>query len=211
MVPPLARSKKPLCCRSAPVKLPRSWPKSSLSMSCGATAPQLSGRKALRAPPRELVERLRRELLAGAALPDQHDGGRGRRHARQLVVQHLHALRAAEYAAEAAHAPQLVPQLADLVLQRGGFLRMPQHRLHTLQVRGLYQVIAGARPQRRHGAVDGGVAGDDDDFGRFRLIELAQQLDSLSVREAQDQSAAHRDAGGRARCAHRAGCARAPR
>ncbi len=80
-------------------------------------------------------------------------------------------------------APQLVPQLADLVLQCGGFLRMPQHCLHALQVGGLYQIIAGARSQRRHGAVDGGMAGDDDDFGSFRLIELTQQLDSLSVGE----------------------------
>ena len=184
-MPPLARSKKPLCCRSAPVKLPRSWPKSSLSMSCGETAPQLSGRKALVAAPGELVNGLRRQLLAGAALPDQHDRGRGRRHAGQLVVEHLHALRAAEDAPEAAHAPQLIPQLADLVLQRGGLLRMPQHRLHALQVGGLDQIIAGAGAQRGNGAVDGGMAGDDDDFGGFRLLQLAQQLDSLSVRQRQ--------------------------
>ncbi len=44
-VPPLARSKKPWCWRSAPVKLPFSWPKISLSISCGEIAPQLTARK----------------------------------------------------------------------------------------------------------------------------------------------------------------------
>ncbi len=62
---------------------------------------------------------------------------------------------------------------------------MPQHRLHALQVRGLHQVIAGARPQRRHGAVDSGVPGDDDDFGGLGLLELAQQLDTLTVGKLQ--------------------------
>ncbi len=35
----------PVACRSAPVKLPRSWPNSSLSMRVAETAPQLTGRK----------------------------------------------------------------------------------------------------------------------------------------------------------------------
>ena len=44
-VPPWARSKKPWCWRSAPVKLPRSWPKISLSIRLGEIAPQLTARK----------------------------------------------------------------------------------------------------------------------------------------------------------------------
>ena len=43
-VPPWARSKKPWCWRSAPVKLPFSWPKSSLSIRFGEIAPQLTAR-----------------------------------------------------------------------------------------------------------------------------------------------------------------------
>ena len=46
-VPPLARSKKPWCWRSAPVKLPFSWPKISLSIRCGEIAPQLTARNGL--------------------------------------------------------------------------------------------------------------------------------------------------------------------
>ncbi len=44
-VPLLARSKNPWCCRSAPVKLPFSWPKISLSIRFGEIAPQLTARK----------------------------------------------------------------------------------------------------------------------------------------------------------------------
>src|SRR5687767_7835091 len=43
-VPPCARSKKPWCWRSAPVKLPFSWPKISLSIRFGEMAPQLTAR-----------------------------------------------------------------------------------------------------------------------------------------------------------------------
>ena len=39
-VPPLASSKRPACAVSAPVKAPRSWPKSSLSISDPGSAPQ---------------------------------------------------------------------------------------------------------------------------------------------------------------------------
>ena len=41
-MPRLARSKWPLCWRSAPVKLPRSWPNISLSISVAEMAPQLT-------------------------------------------------------------------------------------------------------------------------------------------------------------------------
>jgi hypothetical protein len=42
-VPPFARSKHPFRWRSAPVKLPRSCPNSSLSIRLGETAPQFTG------------------------------------------------------------------------------------------------------------------------------------------------------------------------
>ena len=43
-MPPLARSNQPRRWVAAPVKLPRSWPNSSLSISSGAIAPQLTRR-----------------------------------------------------------------------------------------------------------------------------------------------------------------------
>jgi hypothetical protein len=72
-VPPFARSKKPMCWRSAPVKLPFSWPNSSLSISFGEMAPQLTARKCSPRPPAQVVDGLRDDFLAGAALAgDQH-------------------------------------------------------------------------------------------------------------------------------------------
>ena len=57
----------------APVKLPRSWPKSSESTSSVGMAPQLTRRKGPGRPPRAVVDRTRHDLLAGAGLAeDQH-------------------------------------------------------------------------------------------------------------------------------------------
>ena len=93
----------PCAAAAAPVKLPRSWPNSSLSISVGEMAPQLSGRKGALRPPRQQVERLRGELLAGAALADQEDRGVGRRHPVEHLVERLHRRRGAQQQAEAAH------------------------------------------------------------------------------------------------------------
>ena len=89
-VPPLARSKKPRCWRSAPVKLPFSWPKISLSIRCGEIAPQLTARNGLRAAPAQVVHGARDDLLAGAALAgDEHRdrrAGDARRSARRRAA-----------------------------------------------------------------------------------------------------------------------------
>ena len=137
------------------------------------------------APPAQLVDGVRGELLAGAALADQQRGGRSGRDAAQLIVEHLHALRAAENLAEAAELAQRIAQLADLVLQGRGLLRMAKHRLHALEIRGLDEVVARARAQRSHRAVDGRVTGDDDDFGGVRLFQLAHELDAFAIGQAQ--------------------------
>jgi hypothetical protein len=62
---------------------------------------------------------------------------------------------------------------------------MAKHSLNTVQVSGLYQVITGSRPQGGNGAVDGGMARNDDDFGRFGLVQLTYELDALTVRQAE--------------------------
>ncbi len=62
---------------------------------------------------------------------------------------------------------------------------MPQDGLHTLQIRGLDEIVARAGAQRGHRAVHRRVARDDDHFGRFRFLQLAHQLDALAVGQAQ--------------------------
>src|SRR5690606_30193927 len=64
----------------------------------------------------QLVNRLCGELLARAALSDQERRGRSRRNAAQLIVEHLHPLRAAKNATEAPKAAQRIAQLADFLL-----------------------------------------------------------------------------------------------
>ncbi len=83
-------------------------------------APQLTGRKGC------LRRRLRSwmfcaaSFLARARFADQQDGGFGRRHAADLVVQRLHRRRIAEHLAEQAQPPQLAAQVADLGLEVAG-------------------------------------------------------------------------------------------
>src|SRR5262249_21375128 len=79
----------------------------------------------------QLVDRRRREPLARAVLAHQQRRSRCRRHAAQLIVEHLHSLRAAENLAEAAELAKRIAQLADLVLKRRRLLRMTKHRLHA--------------------------------------------------------------------------------
>ena len=76
-VPPSASSKRPWRRSTAPVKAPRSWPKSSDSRRVSGSAAQLTATKGLAAPGREAVEGPGHQLLAGAALAGDEDGGAG--------------------------------------------------------------------------------------------------------------------------------------
>ena len=78
-VPPSARSNQPRRCAAAPVKLPRSWPNSSESISSGGIAPQLTRRIGPVARLRPLVDRARDHLLAGAGLAEDQHRRAGRR------------------------------------------------------------------------------------------------------------------------------------
>ena len=65
---PAASAKRPSFVAWAPVKAPRTWPKSSLSSSASGMAPQLTATNGLLARGLALVDRARDQLLAGAAL-----------------------------------------------------------------------------------------------------------------------------------------------
>ena len=72
-VPPAAASNTPRRDDTAPVKAPRSWPKSSLSSSCGGIAPQSTTRNGLSRRRAAAVDRLGRDLLARARLALEQD------------------------------------------------------------------------------------------------------------------------------------------
>ena len=78
MVPPDARSNRPGFWRSAPVKAPRSWPKSSLSIRPSGSAPQLTRIEGPCGPIGMAVQGGGDQFLAGAAFADDQHGGIGR-------------------------------------------------------------------------------------------------------------------------------------
>ena len=74
IVPPWAASNLPTRRASAPVKAPFSWPKSSLSTSSRLIAAQFTATNGRARRDAALVQRLRDELLAGAALAAHQHG-----------------------------------------------------------------------------------------------------------------------------------------
>ena len=95
-MPPSATSNRPRRSRSAPVNAPRTWPNSSLSSSGSGTALQLIATNGAGLARAVIVERARDELLAGAALADDHDRQRGRGGAIDDVEHAHHRRRAAD-------------------------------------------------------------------------------------------------------------------
>ena len=137
------------------------------------------------APARELVDGARDDFLAGAAFAEQQHRGLGGRHARDLVVDLLHRGRAADQAAEAAHAAQLVAQRADLRAQLAALRHAREHRLQALQVDGLGEVVGGAEAQRLDRALDARVAGDEDGLDRRAVLEVLEEVHAAAVGQPQ--------------------------
>ena len=72
-MPPSAASKRPIRSRRAPVKLPRTWPKNSLSKSVSGIAPQFTLTIGLPLRPLHCVDRACDKFLAGSGLAlDEH-------------------------------------------------------------------------------------------------------------------------------------------
>ena len=132
-VPPsreLEAADAPSAC--APVNAPFSWPKSSLSMSVGASAAQFtltSGACATRA---QLVERAREELLAGSGLAEQEHGRRRRRDALELAERASERGALADDARRPRTASKLLFQVRVLGLEAAGQLADPREELAFL-------------------------------------------------------------------------------
>jgi hypothetical protein len=119
-VPPFASSKSPFFSRSAPVKAPFSWPKSSASSSVSRRGAVLGDEGPL-APPAEAVDRARHDLLAGAALAEDQDGVVGLDHDVEQPQQVEHRRRAAD-------------DLGVVVAERRLVLDLHQRVAHRLQL-----------------------------------------------------------------------------
>jgi hypothetical protein len=69
-------------------------------------------------------------------------------------------------------------------LESGSLFRVAQDSLHALEIRGLHEIVARAGAKRGYSAVHRGMPGDNNNFRRFRLLELAYELNALAVRQA---------------------------
>ena len=97
IVPPSATSNLPRRSATAPVKAPRTWPKSSLSISSSGIAAQLTSTNAAVRRRLSRVDRARDELLAGAVLAvNQHAAIGGRGH-RDLLAELAHRVALADH------------------------------------------------------------------------------------------------------------------
>ena len=112
------------------------------------------------APRRAPVERLRDELLAGAALAGDEDRRGGVRHLPDDVVDGLHRRRLAH---ERRTFPVREVRVDVLALEVVGARRLGDDLLQLLLLEGLRDVVERPRLERRDRAVHRAVGGDDDD------------------------------------------------
>ena len=144
---------------------------------------------------RVVMNRVGDQLLAGAVLALNQDVGVARRDALDQLEQRPHLLALTDDVREAVLAASLLLELLVLGalvdpidgLSRAYRAGRPAHRLLEEEER--------ARLARLDGAGDRALAADDDDLGlRVDLLEPAQQLDAVDVRQTSDRSTRRRDA-----------------
>ena len=173
-VPPWASSKRPGLEAMAPVKDPFSWPKSSASARPSGRAEALTAMKG-RSPRPEatwmagavVVDGVRDELLAGAALPLEHDGGVRGGDFLDVGEEAPHDGCRADQLVETVLLTRLIPQLPILLDQPPALERASQDDHELLRIHGLSKEIEGAELDRaEHGlAVLFGGHHDDGRFG----------------------------------------------
>ena len=126
------------------------------------------------------------EFLAGAGFAGDQDVAIGGRDLASRVQQALETQilgNDVDRALVTLDAPAQVPVFP---LQAHHVQGAPDHLTHLVQTVGLGHVVEGAFLHRRHGGIQGGVAGDDDDFHvRLELPGLAQHGQPIHAFHAQ--------------------------
>jgi len=139
--------------------------------------------KRLQAAPAHLVDGLRDDFLAGAALAGDEDRRPGGRDALQLVVEALHGRRRAHETAEPSERPQLVAQARDFGAKLGRSRHARKHAAQMRQIDRLQKIVARAPAYRLDRALERRVSGDHDHFGRGAAWKVAQQLHAVAIRQ----------------------------
>ncbi len=184
-MPPDAVSKRPARRSVAPVKAPRSWPKSSLSRRSRGIAEQLSATNGPLQRGGVDVGRARDELLAGAALAFDEDRRVALRDAADRLEDLLHrAAGADERDAGLVAAADLVADPTDRARQLVHLRGAGDERAHLVEVEGLGEVVEGAALHRldrvRHGVLRRDH--DDDEPGDLRSRDPLQHVETAQVR-----------------------------
>ena len=183
-MPPAARSKHPRRSCVAPVKLPFVAEQLALDQVLGNRA-AVEGKEGFPPTLAELVDRLRDEFLARAALTADENRGVGRSDLDHQVVDLLHRGRDADQPSEPAELAQLASQGADVVRERSQATDVSEHGLQTPVVQGLREVVEGAEPQGVDRGVDGRHARNQDHVRTGRFPEFPEQFDPVSVGQHQ--------------------------
>ncbi len=195
IVPPCASSKRPRRSAMAPVKAPRTWPKSSDSSKVSDRAPQFWATNFRVPAAAALVDQPGEQLLAGARLAAQQDGGRRVEHLAGQADGLAQAGGGAGHAIERGGSRanvgdlspdgvvgelQLLAQPSVLLGERVALGRTPQDDEQLVGIPRLgHEVIDVAGVDGIHEAVDVGVGGEDQPDGvRRDGLALAEHLDA---------------------------------
>ena len=186
-VPDPATSKSPGFASTAPVKLPFSWPKSSLSMSPSGMAPQLMAtkgwsRRSLRAwmlrattsLPVPLSPVTSTVVRVGASFSTSWRTSRMGGDSPRIS------------SPPAAPRPDLVAEEPVLGHERPVLERLLEHQAELLHLEGLQHVVVGPELHGLHGVLGGGEGGHDHHLGPGRLgLHGAEQVEPRLAAEPQ--------------------------
>ena len=173
----------PAFASTAPVKLPFSWPKSSLSMSPSGMAPQLMATKGWSRRSLRGVDGAGHHLLAGPALAGDEHGGPGGRH---LLDQLAHLRMAGESprisSAPVRRAPTWWRSTRFSATQGPVLQRLLDHQPELLHLEGLQDVVVGPQLHGLDGVLGGGEGGHHHHLGAgaTRAFTAAQHVESRS-------------------------------
>ena len=161
-MPLCACSSRPWRVPTAPVNAPRTWPKSSASSSVSGIALQLMRDETVRAARAVVVNRPRRELLAGAGLAGDEHRARRRRDGLEQLKEIAHRAAAADQAVDAIALLELRAQVGVLGSQAALLERRVQHVEQRVELKRLGDEVGGALLDRVDGVLHRAEAGDDD-------------------------------------------------
>ena len=146
----------------------------------------VDGDERFAAPRAVVMERASHQLLAGAALADDKHGAASVSHQADLLEQGTHRCTLPDDVVERMPLVQLRVQLGDLG-RHGTFFQGHLDAVRQfLQIDRLGEEIKGPFLERRHGCVDGPVAGHEDHGGvGSPILGDAQQFEPVDTRHAE--------------------------